>query len=278
MLLATVMELGLTARLQAETPLSGLACPEGCSADTLFGGRLVCHQPRNGYRFSVDAVLLAHFVMPRRGWRILDLGCGCGVVALISAYRYPDCTLSAVECQHDLALIAAYNVQANGFQARIQVLEADLRHLQGVLAPESFDLVLCNPPYFSQNRGRLSKNAQAAQARHDLTATITDFIRAASYAVKNRGRVVFIYPASSQAILQQELLAHRLNPRRLQVVYSYPAADRAALVLVEAMKNGGNVCRIMPPFYLYAQAGGALSDTMHKLYQENQGEPCWPRC
>ncbi|NLZ16204.1 MAG: methyltransferase [Desulfobulbaceae bacterium] len=271
------MELGLNTRPKAETPISALACPEGCSADTLFGGRLVCHQPRNGYRFSVDAVLLAHFVRPRRGWRILDLGCGCGVVALIIAYRFLNCTLSAVECQHDLALIAGHNVQANGFQARIQVVEADLRHLQGVLSPESFDLVVCNPPYFAQNKGRLSKNVQAAQARHDLTATLTDFIRAAAYAVKNRGRVAFIYPASSQAILQQQLLDHRLSPKRMQVVYSYPAADRAALVLVEAMKNGGDDCRIMPPFYLYSQAGGTCSDPVQELYQENQEGPCWPR-
>ncbi len=250
------------------------AGPEQSSADSLFGGRLICHQPRCGYRFSVDAVLLAHFIKPRQGWRVLDLGSGCGIVALIIAYRFPDCSLLAVENQHVLAAFARRNVMVNGFEARFQVVEADVRHLPTVLSAESFDCVVCNPPYFSQGRGRLSLELQAARARHDVSGTLTDFIRAAAFAVKNRSRAAFIFPASSQAQLQQQLLAFRLVPKRLQMIYSYPAAQHASLVLVEAMKNGGESCEVMPPFYLYDQPGGNYSPSMQTLYQE---ERCWPQ-
>ena len=65
--------------------------------------------PLPGYRFSMDAVLLAHFVRPRPGWRILDLGCGCGVVGLIAAYRVPSCTVTLLERQPELARLAAAN-------------------------------------------------------------------------------------------------------------------------------------------------------------------------
>lgn len=246
--------------------------PAKSSADSLFNGRLICYQPRCGYRFSVDAVLLAHFVKPRQGWRVLDLGSGCGIITLILAYRFPDCSLVAVENQPIPAALARRNVGANGFTARIQVLAEDVRRLRSVLSPESFDCVLCNPPYFNQGRGRLSREEQAAMARHDLSGKLTDFIRAAAFAVKNRGRVAFIFPASSQARLQQELLAFRLTPKRLQMVYSYPAAKNAALVLVEAMKNGGEGCAVMPPIYLYDQPGGSYSPALQAMYQENQDE------
>ncbi|HSH13650.1 MAG TPA: hypothetical protein VLA15_07870, partial [Desulfurivibrionaceae bacterium] len=58
--------------------------------DTLFAGRLNCRQHRGGYRFSVDAVLLAHFFAPRSDESLIDLGCGCGIIPLILAYRWPN--------------------------------------------------------------------------------------------------------------------------------------------------------------------------------------------
>ena len=245
------------------------------SADTLFNGALICRQPRQGYRFSVDAVLLAHYSTPKRGARVLDLGCGCGVVALIMAYRHPHCGIWAVEYQPELADLARANVIANGLQARVRIVEADLRDLKGRIAPESFELVVCNPPYFSRGSGRISPDRQTALARHDLSASLADFVTAAAYAVKNRGKAAFIFPASSQARVQQQLLAKRLVPKRLQLVYSHPAAPGAALLLVEVVKNGGDGCQVLPPFYLYSQRGGAYSPALRELYRE---EPCWPRC
>ena len=70
----------------SQTP-APLAAP---SEDTLFSGRLICRQPEHGYRFSVDAVLAAHFAGPAATDRVLDLGCGCGVIGLILAHRCPD--------------------------------------------------------------------------------------------------------------------------------------------------------------------------------------------
>ena len=55
--------------------------------DTLFGGRLKILQKREGYRFSIDALLLAHFAEPRPEDRVIDLGTGCGVIPLILIFR-----------------------------------------------------------------------------------------------------------------------------------------------------------------------------------------------
>ena len=247
---------------------------EDWTTDTLFGGHLRLKQPRHGYRFSVDAVLLAHFVRPKPGWQILDLGCGCGVVGLIAAYRTPDCRVIGLEMQPELVALARENLEANGFADRVQVLEADVREIRRCLTPECCDLVLCNPPYYQQGQGRIRPDAQAAAARHDLAATLDDFVRAAAFALKTRSKAVFIFPASSQARLQQRLMAARLAPKRVQMAYSYPEADRAALVLVESIKNGGDACIVLPPLYLHTGPGGAYSPAMQRLYQE---APCWPK-
>ena len=149
-----------------------------------------------------------------------------------------------------------------------------LRQLRTVIRPESFDLVLCNPPYYQQGRGRIRPDAQEASARHDLSAGVTDFVRAAAFGLRNRGRAVFIYRASSQAALQMALMSCRLAPKRVQMLYSYPGAVQARLFLVEALKNGGDACTVLPPFYLHAGPEGTYTAAMQRLYQE---EACWPR-
>ena len=234
--------------------------------DSLFAGRLVCRQYAGGYRFSVDAVLLAHFATPKAGQQVLDLGCGCGVIGLILAYRHPQITLCGLELQAELAQLAEENVAANGVASRYQILNSDVRAINIVLAPESFDLVVCNPPYREQASGRLNTNDQAALARHEVQGSLVDFVRAAAFAVKNRGKVFFIYPARRSVFLLACLHAQGLIPKRLQAIYSYPSAEQACLVLVEAVKNGGEQCSILPPFYLYEDKNGEQSTALLAMY------------
>lgn len=236
--------------------------------DTLFQGGLICRQSRQGYRFSVDAVLAAHFPAAKPGQRVLDLGCGCGVIGLILAHRHPDISLCSVELQEHLAALAQDNGECNGFADRFRVIQGDVRAIGSLLPPESFDLVVCNPPYRKRDSGRINQDDQAACARHELTAAVADFVRASAFCVKNRGRVVFVYPAGRCNTLLSALQQHRLTPKRLQPVYSYPGAACARLVLVEAMKNGGEQCEILAPWYIFERKNGDYAPAMLTLYRE----------
>ncbi len=71
--------------------------------DTLFHGKVAVKQYKNGYRFSIDAVLLAGFVTVKPRERLLDLGCGCGVISLILAERHPELQIIGCELQKELA-------------------------------------------------------------------------------------------------------------------------------------------------------------------------------
>ncbi|MCW5206261.1 methyltransferase [Desulfobulbus sp. F5] len=98
--------------------------------DTLFNGRVICRQHRDGYRFSVDAVLLAHFCCPTERDRVLDIGCGCGVISLILCHRFPQLRLTGIELQPALAKLSQSNAEANGWQERFIVQEGDLRQIR----------------------------------------------------------------------------------------------------------------------------------------------------
>ncbi len=225
------------------------------SADTLFNGRLVCHQPRRGYRFSVDAVLLANFVRPWAGARVLDLGAGCGVISLIMAWRSPEIVITALELQPFLFELCRSNIERNKLVSRIQGIQGDLRRISSLLKAASFDLVVCNPPYYKVGSGRLNPALEQAVARHEIMADIKQCVKAAVWAVRSHGRAAFIFPARRGAALLDALHAHRLEAKRLQVVYSFPGAD-GRLLMVEAVKGGGEELQILPPFYIYSAADG----------------------
>lgn len=234
--------------------------------DSLFNGRLKCRQPRHGYRFSIDAILLANFISVQPDDRILDLGAGCGVISLILAYRWPDVRITAIELQPSLADLCAGNFTANGFQDRISVENIDLRRLPDRVRAGSFGWVVANPPYRKIATGRINPQSGQAVARHELEVNLEDVVRAAAFAVKNKGRVAMIYPVDRGAALIYEFKKQGLEPKRMQTVYSYPGDD-GRLLLVEAARGGGEGLKIMPPFYVYEESGGSWSPEMARYYE-----------
>ena len=235
-----------------------MSAAEGCSEDTLFDGHLICRQPRKGYRFSIDAVLLAHFFSPKPGEWVLDLGAGCGVVSLVGAYRHPQVHFAALELQPHLVDCIRENIQKNNFIGRIEVVEGDCKEIAKLATPGSFDWVVSNPPYRKISSGRHNPVSGEAIARHEIAVDLAGVVQAARTAVKTRGRVAFVYPAARLAALLAELKTGSLEPKRLQVVHSYPGSP-GRMVLVEAVRMGGEELEILPPLYIYEEKNGEYS-------------------
>ncbi len=236
--------------------------------DTLFQGKVLCYQHKHGYRFSVDAVLVAHFCKPSTAARVLDIGCGCGVIGLILCTRYARLTVTGLELQSLLARLTQKNSVTNRLEKRFTVCEGDLCQIRDIdhLKPESFDLIVSNPPYHKTGTGRLNHEDEQSIARHELTADPDSVMAAAAYCVKNRGSVVCVYPAERLATVTTAMERHRLTVKRVQPVYSYPEGNRARLVLIEAVKNGGEGITLLPPLYIYQYSDGPYSEEVDAMY------------
>nr|MBF0220980.1 methyltransferase [Desulfobulbaceae bacterium] len=233
--------------------------------DSLFAGKLVCCQHRNGYRFSVDAVLLAHFIHPARH-SILDLGAGSGVISLILAYRNPLISITCLELQNYLSQLIKANIAANGLEDRLTLLQADLRKMEGI-CPGSFDYVVCNPPYYKLGSGRKNPGLEQSIARHEVLADQKAILAACNYAVRTKGKVALIYPAERAATLLANLKLSGLEPKRVQAVYPYPGTD-ATHLLIESVRCGGEGLTILEPFYIYNSKDGGYSAQMQALYND----------
>lgn len=233
--------------------------------DRLFGDSLVLCQDRRGYRFSIDAVLLAGLTRVKAKDRIMELGTGCGVVLLALASRNLGTHWEGVEIQPRLALLAQKNVEANGLAGRVLVRRMDWRAVHTVFPPEGFDLVVSNPPYRRVLSGRINPDAQKATARHELSGTVWDMFTAAAYLLKYGGRCAVIYPASRLDDLMVGAVEAGFRPKRLTLIHSHHEAQ-ATLVHLECAKGAGQELHVAPPFFIY-EKHGRYTAAMVRLHQ-----------
>ena len=148
------------------------------TTDTFYGGRLVVHQNRHGYRFSIDTFLLGHQMVFRQAdRRVVDLGTGVGILPLILAHRHAALSICGVEIQSALVRKARENVQANEMADRIQIIEADLQSITPRRLGYTADVVVSNPPYRRALAGRINPNWERAIARHEIAMTLEGLVR-----------------------------------------------------------------------------------------------------
>jgi len=218
------------------------------SEDPILRGLVRVVQPRRGYRFSLDALLLADFAGRVCASRILDLGCGSGVIALVLGARRPDARVVGLEIQPELCEAARRGAAINGLADRVAVLEGDIREGERFLPAGSFDLVVCNPPFFAPGRGRPSPDGGRALARHALTCDLPDVFRAARHALRPRGHVAIIYPTPRVPEIQG------LHLRALRAVVPRDGRPpRRHLIELGPARRGGP--EVLSPLVVHEGAG-----------------------
>lgn len=233
--------------------------------DTFFKGRLRVRQDATGYRFSLDAVLLAGYVRPEVRNTVVDLGTGCGIIPLILCYRYPTIRVCGVEIQPGLAENAGRNVIENRMVDRIKILCQDMKTLVPGQLDAPADIVVSNPPFRKPATGRLNSNRQRAVARHELEITLPDVIETAHRVLTDTGRYVTIYPADRLTDLTTQMRALGIEPKSLRAVHSHKN-DAAKLILIEGVKDGRQGMTIDPPLIVY-RADGLYTPEVQKLFQ-----------
>ena len=229
--------------------------------DLCMGGRQII-QRTDEFCFSMDAVLLAHFPRLMGRERVLDLGTGTGVIPLLVTDHAAQIT--AVELNPVQAELAARNVHMNNLTEKITVREGDYRDPPALFACAAYDVVFSNPPYRPVESGAVSMGARAA-ARHELTATLADTVRAASYALKHGGRLAMVHLPERLGEIILALHAEHLAVKRLRMVQ--PRADRAPnLLLCEAVKGASTAGMRHEPALIVRDAEGNYTDEIRRIY------------
>ncbi len=226
---------------------------------------LTLHQAPHGYHFALEAFLLADFVPATVAAPLIDLGTGCGVVALFLARRFPHVYLVGLELQRSLAVLAQQNVTCNSLEHRLSIVQGDIRQVSSLFPPSAFGTVVCNPPYRAVGNGRLNPHPEKAIARHELTVTLPQLVQAARHLLCRRGLLIMVYHPSRLPELYTHLEAAHLRPRRMRLVHA-TAQVPASMVLVEAICDGRDALTVLPPLWVYEASGGYTAE-MQAIFQ-----------
>jgi len=221
--------------------------------DSFLEGRLRIIQSRQGYRFSVDALLLAEFVSLRSEDLVVDLGAGCGIISLFLAAKRKVGFIFGVELQEELASQARRNIVLNGLEGKIAVIQGDLRQLP--LAPGCADVVVSNPPYRREKSGRINPQPSKAIARHEITASLDDILAAAKALLKRGGRLAVIYPANRLPEVFARMKMREMEPKRLQIIFP-DSTSHGELAMIEGRVRGKSGLKILPP--IFGQGGFSI--------------------
>ena len=240
-----------------------VALREGERLDDLMkSGRLII-QNEQEFCFSMDSVLIAHFPILKRKFKVLDLGTGTGVIPLLIADEVE--SICAVELNSRMAETARRNVELNNLDEKITVIEGDYRQHRNIFRAESFDLVIANPPYVPVKDGDSNKIQGIARARHEFTATLEDVVTAARFALKFHGSFCMIHLAARLTEIIDALHRHQFEMKRLQIIQ--PKIGRNAnLIMIEAVvgANAGSL-KILPPLVVH-ELDGSYTPEIKKIY------------
>jgi len=230
--------------------------PDDKQYDKIGPKELTVVQDRKGVKASVDSLLLADFCRVEMGWRIADLGCGNGLVAMTLAADHVHCVVVGVEIQRRLLAHAAEGARLNTLP-NIRFIRGDLRSFPWGRDCCRFDLVAANPPYRKIGTGRISPDPTRAAARHELLGNAHDFAEAASALLRPGGRSSWIYLHEREDDLLRAIRENRMEPVRMRRVYSREGVS-PSLVLVEAVKDPASVEKPMeePALVLYRGTKG----------------------
>lgn len=223
---------------------------EHLTLDELASFDLQLFQPRNGYRYSLDPLLLVRFcAVIKPGVSVIDLGAGCGIIALLLARINQSASVVAVENNPEMAAVIERNIRHNRLENTVSVHNEDILNLRRSYSDSSFDLVVSNPPFRTAGSGKVSPKAGRDSARHETTAGLADFMAAAKYLVKPSGRICFIQLPSRLPEFMALAAGMKLSVLRLRMIHN-DAESPATMFMAELAKGRRAAAVVDPPLFV----------------------------
>ena len=202
-------------------------------------------QPRRGegYRYTVDSVLLGYFASGRKVNVAVDIGAGCGIVGFILLHA--GAARSAVFVERDRSLTAAcrLGIEANGFGDRAEAVKTDINQRGWLEKLKNVGLIVSNPPYRTCGSGIVSSSENVATAKHEIAMTVDDVVKCSARALGAKGRLCMIVPPDRLDNVFESARSRRMSVLRMRFVHAKPGRE-AGSVLLELKPLSGKATKM----------------------------------
>ena len=235
--------------------------------DDLEINNLKIIQKKDGFCFGIDSILLSDFAKNiKKNSNVLDLGTGTGILGFLLIAKSNVNKVTGIEIQPEIVDMANRSIVMNKLEDKFEVVNCDIKDLDKRLKIDSYDAIITNPPYKKLNSGKVNDNETKLISRHEVKASLDDFIKISFKMLKDKGALYMVHRAERLVDIMYEMRKNKIEPKRIRCVYSDKNSD-SKLVLIEAIKNGKSYIKIDEPLYIYND-DNSYTDEILKIYNK----------
>ncbi|MBP3708762.1 MAG: tRNA1(Val) (adenine(37)-N6)-methyltransferase [Clostridia bacterium] len=224
-------------------------------------------QKTDGFCFGIDSVLLSDFSKNiKKNGEVLDLGTGTGILGFLLLAKSNVKKVIGIEVQKEIADMANRSVKLNKLQDKFEIINANIKDLDKILPIDHYDAIVSNPPYKQINSGKINENLTKLISRHEIEASLQDFIKVSFKMLKDKGSLFIVHRAERLVDILSQMRLNKMEPKRIRFVYSNYESE-SKLVLIEAVKNGKPFLKTEKPLYIY-NSDGSYTNEVLKIYNK----------
>ena len=168
--------------------------PPEVTQDYFYKKKVTILQHKKGYRFSVDAPILADFLPFCPTGEALEIGTGCGIISMLALYKKKFLKIHGLEIQDSLIRLAEMNGRENGFSRQFQAVQGDFNEIYRDFT--GIEHIFSNPPFFETNRGRLSPNQEIRDAKTETRLSLRQLLEKSYAILAGKGSLYLVLPFS----------------------------------------------------------------------------------
>ena len=224
-------------------------------------------QNKDGFCFGIDSILLTDFAKNiKQNLNIIDLGTGTGIIPILLYGKTKNNKFVGVEIQEEVADMANRSIKLNSLENEIRILNMNILDLTKKYKRGSFDVVTTNPPYKKINTGIVNENNKKLISRHEITASLEDFIKISSYLLKDLGEFYMVNRPDRLVDIFELMRKYKIEPKKIKFVY--PNENKKTnLILIKGVKNGKQFLEFENNLYVYNEDGD-YTDEILKIYNK----------
>lgn len=224
-------------------------------------------QNKKGFCFGMDSILLSDFAKTiKENAKVLDLGTGTGIIAILLCRKTLLKEIVGVEVQKEVYEMAQKSIQLNNLEEKFTIINEDILNLSKKVSKNTFDAIVTNPPYKKRNTGIQNQEKKKVISRHETTATLEDFIRVSKDLLKDKGELYMVHRPDRLVDILTIMRKYSLEPKVMRFVHSHKYSE-PKLVLIKGIKNAKPFLKVENNLYIYTQEG-SYTEEIRRIYHK----------
>ena len=228
-------------------------------------------QDKEGFCFGIDSVLLSDFAKKiKKDAIVMDLGTGTGIIPILLCGKTELKKVVGVEIQEQVYEMAKRSILLNNLENKFEIINENILNLNKIYEKNSFDVIVTNPPYKKKDTGILNENSKKVISRHEITASLEDFISISKDLLKDKGEFYMVHRPERLVDIITLMKRYNIEPKLLRFVYSNKNSE-PNLVLVKGIKNAKTFLKIERNLYIYDD-NGDYTEEINRIYNRQEIE------